>query len=140
MGQDASIRRSDMDAARPAACASSPSSCAFSDDAADEVRMALVAGNVKEYVVEPPPTPNPDRVPLTDAHRRGVTDPMTASLIRVPGSGDLIHSEACQHATSIFDGRMRYDLTFAFKRIEMVKADKGYQGPAVVCAAYFAPV
>src|SRR5947207_7446076 len=34
MGQDASIRRSDMDAARPAACASSPASCAFSDDAA----------------------------------------------------------------------------------------------------------
>jgi Protein of unknown function (DUF3108) len=111
-----------------------------SDKKTDEVRMALVAGNVKEYVVEPPPTPNPERVPLTDAHRRGVTDPMTASLVHVPGNGDLIHSDACQHATSIFDGRMRYDLTFAFKRIETVKADKGYQGPAVVCAAYFAPV
>jgi hypothetical protein len=111
-----------------------------SDKKTDEVRMALVAGNVKEYVVEPPPTPNPDRVPLTDAHRRGVSDPMTTALIRVPGSGDLIQSEVCQHAASVFDGRMRYDLTFAFKRIETVKADKGYQGPAVVCAAYFAPV
>src|SRR5258706_1276033 len=110
------------------------------DKRVEELRIVLSAGTVKELVVDPPTTPNPDRVPLTDAHRRGVTDPMTASLVRVPGNGDLIHSEVCQHATSIFDGRMRYDLTFAFKRIETVKADKGYQGPAVVFDCYFSPV
>ena len=40
----------------------------------------------------------------------------------------------------MFDGRMRYDLQFAYKRMDKVKADKGYDGPAVVCAVYFAPV
>ena len=35
---------------------------------------------------------------------------------------------------------MRYDLSLAYKRIESVKADKGYVGPAVVCAVYFTPV
>ena len=35
---------------------------------------------------------------------------------------------------------MRYDLKLDFKRMENVQADKGYPGPAVVCAIYFSPV
>ena len=35
---------------------------------------------------------------------------------------------------------MRYDLKLDFKRMETVKAEKGYQGPVVVCAIYFSPV
>jgi Protein of unknown function (DUF3108) len=35
---------------------------------------------------------------------------------------------------------MRYDLKLDFKRMETVKAEKGYRGPVVVCALYFAPV
>ena len=35
---------------------------------------------------------------------------------------------------------MRYDLQLAFKRMEQVKADKGYAGPVVVCAVYFSPI
>jgi hypothetical protein len=48
--------------------------------------------------------------------------------------------EACQRTLSIFDGRMRYDLQLAFKRMDSVKADKGYKGPVVVCAVYFLPI
>ncbi len=106
----------------------------------DEVRMVLQGGNVKDYAVDPPQLPTPDRVPLTDAHRRGVTDPMTASIIRAPSNGDTFVPEVCQHTLAIFDGRMRYDLQLAFKRLERVKADKGYQGTAVVCAVHFAPI
>jgi hypothetical protein len=40
----------------------------------------------------------------------------------------------------VFDGRVRYDLSSEFKRIETVKADRGYEGPAVVCAVYFKPI
>jgi hypothetical protein len=35
---------------------------------------------------------------------------------------------------------MRYDLRFAFKRLDRVKSEKGYQGTVVVCAVYFSPV
>ena len=35
---------------------------------------------------------------------------------------------------------MRYDLKLDFKRMETVRAEKGYRGPAVVCAIYFTPV
>ena len=43
-------------------------------------------------------------------------------------------------APAMFDGRLRYDLKLDFKRMETVKAEKGYHGPAVVCAVYFTPV
>jgi hypothetical protein len=105
----------------------------------DEVRMALSGGNVVDVAITPPPEPNPERVPVTEAHRKGVSDPMTSSLVRIPGNGELLAPQSCQRATQIFDGRMRYDFSFAYKRIEQVKT-KGYEGPVLVCAIYFSPV
>jgi len=58
----------------------------------------------------------------------------------VPGTADPLGPDACRSAAGIFDGRMRYDLKLDFKRMETVKAEKGYHGPAVVCAIYFTPV
>ena len=110
------------------------------DQKHDEVRMVITSGTVREFVADPPTVPSPDRVPLTEAHRRGVSDPMTASLMRVPGNGDTLVPQACQRTLSIFDGRMRYDLKLAFKRLDQVKSEKGYQGPTVVCAVTFSPV
>ena len=106
----------------------------------EEIRMIMAGGNVKDYEVTPLPPPTPERVPVTEAHRVSVNDPMTASLIRVPGNGDLIRPEACQRVISVFDGRMRFDLKLAFKRIDRVKADRGYEGPVVVCAVQFEPI
>ena len=106
----------------------------------DEVRMVISSGSVKEFVADPPTVQSPDRVPLTEAHRRGVSDPMAAALMRVPGNGDIFVPQACQRTLSIFDGRMRYDLRLAFKRLEQVKSEKGYQGNVVVCAVLFSPI
>jgi len=110
------------------------------DDKVDEVRMALSAGAVTEVVAEPPYPPVPDRVPVTDAHRRGVVDPISAGLMPVPGSADILSSEACHRTLAVFDGRQRFDLVLSFKRMDRVKADKGYQGPVVVCMVTYQPV
>jgi hypothetical protein len=110
------------------------------DKKTDDVRMLLAGGTVKEFIADPPTSPSPDRVPLTDAHRKNVLDPMTASLIRVPGTGNTFVPEACQGKIPIFDGRMRYDIQLAFKRLDRVKSERGYQGIVVVCAVYFSPV
>lgn len=110
------------------------------DKKSEELRMTIVGGVVKDVSIEPPPPVYPDRIPITDAHKKGVIDPMTASIVRVPGTGDLIAPDACSRSASVFDGRMRYDLKLGFKRIENVKAEKGYLGPAVVCAIYFTPI
>jgi hypothetical protein len=106
----------------------------------EEIRMTLGSGDVKEAVITPSPPPDPQRVPVTEAHHRGVTDPMTASLIRVPGNGNPLGPHACPRIVSVFDGRIRYDLEMVYKRMERVKASKGYEGPAVVCAVIFVPV
>ena len=106
----------------------------------DVIRFTIANGNVKDLKVEPPQDDDPERVPLTEAHQQGVFDPMTASLVRVPGNGELLSPEACQRTLAVFDGRLRYDMQFAFKRMDKVKATKGYAGPVVVCSAYFTPV
>ena len=105
----------------------------------ETIRMALTSGNIKDFSIDPQPPEDPFRIPLTDAHKRGVSDPMTASLVHIPGTADPVSAEACTATTAVFDGRMRYDLSLEFKRIEAIKVD-GYQGPVVVCAVYFAPV
>lgn len=106
----------------------------------DEVRISLNSGNVTDYTAEPPLVPLPDRIPVTAADRRGVVDPMTSALARVSGTGDPVNPEACNRKVAVFDGRVRYDLHSEFKRMESVKAEKGYAGPAVVCALYFTPI
>jgi len=106
----------------------------------DEVEIAIENGAVKDYTVNPPSPPDPERVPITEAHRRGVTDPMSASLMRATGNADPMTAETCQRSAAIFDGRMRYDLRLAFKRMDKVKAEKGYQGPVVVCSVAFTPL
>ncbi len=111
-----------------------------SDKKTEEIRMTLGSGDVKEFAVTPELPVDPERVPVTDAHFHGVSDPMTGSLLRVAGTGNPLGPQACQRNTPIFDGRMRYNLQFAYKRMEQVKAEKGYEGPVVVCAVYFTPV
>jgi hypothetical protein len=106
----------------------------------ESIQMVLANGNVKEYGIEPVPAVDPDRIPVTEAHRRSIYDPMTGSMLRVPGTADPLTPEACHTSAGIFDGRMRYDLKLEFKRMETVKAEMGYHGPVVVCAVYFTPV
>ena len=106
----------------------------------EAIHMLLNNGTIKEFAIEPAPPVDPDRIPVTEAHKKGVFDPMTGSLLRVPGTADPLSPEACHASAAILDGRMRYDLKLDFKRMETVKAEKGYQGPVVVCAIYFAPI
>jgi hypothetical protein len=103
----------------------------------EAIHIVLTNGNVKESGIDPTPPVDPDRVPVTDAHKKNVFDPMTASLLRVPGTADPLTPDACRTGAAVFDGRMRYDLTLDFKRMETVRASKGYYGPVVVCAIYF---
>lgn len=106
----------------------------------DDVRILVSGGTVKDYSALPPWPPTPDRVPVTEAHRRGIIDPMTAWLMPVPGNGDPVRPEACQRTLAIFDGRARYDLTLSFKRMDQVKSERGYAGPVVVCMVRYLPI
>lgn len=106
----------------------------------DEVRLTLQNGAVKDSRIEPPLETEPERIPITEAHQHGILDPMTASLLRIPGTGEMLSAEACNRSLAVFDGRLRYDLQLAFKRMDQVKAERGYAGPVVVCSVVFSPV
>jgi hypothetical protein len=109
-------------------------------DASTSVRLTIADGNVKDSKVDPPVDHDPERVPLTRDHEQGVLDPMTASLIRAPGTGSPLTPEACNRTLPVFDGRRRYDLKLAFKRMDKVHAEHGYAGAAVVCSVGFEPL
>jgi hypothetical protein len=111
-----------------------------SDKKNDEVRLTLRAGVVKEAIAEPPFEPSPDRVPVTEAHRKGVVDPMTAVMMPVAGTGELVTPDACKRKIAVFDGRTRTDLELVYKRMDQVQADKGYHGPVVVCTVLYQPI
>jgi hypothetical protein len=100
------------------------------------VTMTFKDGNVNELEASEPP-PGEDRVVLTTEHRRQVLDPLTALLI--PNDSGVSEA-ACRRVLPVFDGRRRYDLSLSFKRIEQVKASRGYAGPAAVCAVTFQPI
>jgi hypothetical protein len=109
------------------------------DDETSAVTMTIEGGDVKDVTAETN-APNAERVALTADHRKGIVDPLSALLIEVGGTGDVVAQEACRHTLPIFDGRRRFDLALSFKRLDRVKAAKGYAGPAVVCAVRFKPI
>jgi Protein of unknown function (DUF3108) len=110
------------------------------DKKTDEVRMTVSAGNVKDYSAQPPWPLVPDRVPVTEAHRHGIIDPMSAWLMPVAGNADPVRPEACQRTLSVFDGRGRFDLILAYKRMDRVRSERGYEGPVVVCSVRYNPI
>ncbi len=106
----------------------------------DTTRFEVRNGAVADLKLDPPQEPDKERVPVTEDSLRGVEDPMTGMLLRAPGTGSPLNPEACNRTLALFDGKLRYDLQLAFKRVDKVKADKGYVGPVLVCAVYFTPL
>lgn len=113
---------------------------AVSDKKTEAIRLVMNGSAVTDMRVEPPVFPSLERVPVTDKDKKGVFDPMSAALVLMPGTDDPLSPDACARTLAIFDGRQRYDLALSFERMENVKAEKGYAGPAVVCRIAYRPV
>src|SRR6516164_11343025 len=109
-----------------------------SDAETSDVTMVLDEGSVKELAAAPPP--KSDRVPVTQANRQGIVDPLTAVLFSAATAGEGLARDVCRHTLPIFDGQQRYDLKLAFKRMDKVTAEKGYAGPVVVCSVSYEPI
>jgi Protein of unknown function (DUF3108) len=109
----------------------------------EKIKMTFDSAGVSDLTVDPPFPPAPpkqERVPVTDADRQGVLDPLSAGLVIISGSDDLLTPQACERRIPVFDGRRRFDVTLSFKRKDTVKVTGGYQGPAIVCAIQLVPI
>ncbi len=114
------------------------SSKVTSRDEQSIVNMTFEAGKVRDLkVIEPPP--EADRVPIVEAHKNSVIDPLSAFLIPA-AAGDPLQASACRRDLNIFDGRRRYDISLTFRRLDKATPEKGYNGPALVCAARLSPI
>jgi Protein of unknown function (DUF3108) len=102
------------------------------------VRVSLPGGNVAAASIEPPLDEKIDRVPVLDAHRRGIIDPISALLMPVAASA-ADQSAACNRTIPIYDGAARYDIRMSFSGARQVKTN-GYSGPAMVCAVRYVPI
>lgn len=111
-----------------------------SDKKKEDIQIALANSAVSTFSVLPPVKPSRDRIPVTEENRRNVVDPMSAAIIAVPGTGDMLSPDNCKRTIPIFDGRQRYDLVFSYERTEPAKDIKGYGGKMLVCRVDYKPI
>lgn len=103
------------------------------------IRIAMVTGNVKAAEVTPPFEEGPGRVPLTEAHKLGIADPLSALVMPVPGAAPVIGPAACDRTIPVYDGWTRFDVALRYVGVRNVKA-VGYAGPVAVCNARYTPL
>jgi hypothetical protein len=102
------------------------------------VRMALGSGTVQAIDIAPPIDVKPDRVPVSEVHKRGVIDPISAFLMPV-ATGKAGTEAACNRSLPIYDGAARYDITMSYAGTRNVRLE-GYQGPVVICNVRYVPI
>ena len=96
--------------------------------------MGFDKDGVQRLSVLPVTVEAPDTVPLTEAHLKGVFDPLTAILA-------LTHSDAdspCGRKVPIFDGKQRFDLALKYVRKEPVTGIP--TETAIVCRVKYTPI
>jgi hypothetical protein len=118
---------------------SSYTSAITDDDGTINLQMTFVDGVATETITPQPPVYT-DRVPVTDADRRGIADPLSAVLIPTKLGGGTMAASDCNHTLKIFDGRRRYNLALSYDRIDKIAIERGYSGPILVCGVVLQPI
>ena len=103
------------------------------------IKMGFNSGNVTSVVIDPPLEPRPDRIPVTDQHKRGVLDPVSAFLMPVGGRAPVLDPASCNRTLPIFDGGGRFEVSLKFKEVTTLKF-RGYEGPALLCDVRYTPI
>ena len=103
------------------------------------IRMAMAKGAAVGVEITPAYIVRPDRVPLSDADRRNIIDPLSAYVMSVPGTSEVIGPEACNRTLAMFDGGVRFDIVLAYTGTRQVKG-AGYDGPVAICSARYRPI
>jgi hypothetical protein len=103
------------------------------------VRMALDDGNVADVEIVPPVEPKEDRVPVKDADKKGVIDPLSALIMPAVASKSLTDQANCNRTLPVFDGAARQNIVLTYSETKKVDVP-GYSGPVLVCNARWVPI
>lgn len=107
-----------------------------SSRASRTVRMGLRGGAVAAVEIEPPLKEYEDKIPVANAHKRDVVDPVSAFLLPATMRGSLTDPGNCNRTIPVFDGASRFDITLSYGGTREVSMP-GYIGPVLVCNARF---
>jgi hypothetical protein len=102
------------------------------------VRMGLSSGNVAAVDISPPIDAKEDRVPVADAHRRGIVDPVSA-LIMPMNAREPLDPAQCGRTIPIFDGASRFNVVLSYQGRKSVEKP-GFKGDVLVCNARWVPI
>jgi len=103
------------------------------------VRMALDDGNVADVEIVPPVEPKEDRVPVKDADKKGVIDPLSALIMPAVASKGLTDQANCNRTLPVFDGASRQNIVLSYAETRQIEV-AGYSGPVLVCNARWVPI
>jgi hypothetical protein len=103
------------------------------------LQIGLASGNVTGVEINPPFEDRPDRIPLGEADKRGVIDPLTA-MVAVPANrARPLDPASCNRTLPVFEGTQRFDVILSFGQKQSVKKP-GYDGEVLVCNARYVPI
>lgn len=103
------------------------------------VQVGLSSGNVTDVKIDPPFEVRPDRVPVTEAHKRAILDPLSAVLAVGAKSGRLDDPANCNRRLPVFDGTQRFDIVMSYAETKAV-TKPGFVGNVLVCNVRYEPV
>ena len=103
------------------------------------IRIAMHAGDVRASEISPPFESPPDRIPITEAQKRGVVDPLSGMLMPVALGQPVAGPAGCNRSVPVFDGWTRFDVGLDYSGNREMKL-KGYQGPVAVCGVRYTPI
>lgn len=101
------------------------------------VQVQYAGGNVSAFIVDPPIVNNIDRVPVERRQLTGVSDMLSAFILK----GKSLSASLCSDTASIFTGVERFDLTFRYVKDDVATSQRtGYQGPVILCKVQYKPI
>lgn len=106
-------------------------------DKKEKRRISFDGGDVSDVSIVPAKKPGRRRVPVTKQQLENVLDPLSAAFLHTQNGNSV-----CDDMLPVFDGRLRFDLVLAPKRVEDLpsEAPKGLPGSVEVCQVKFVPV
>jgi hypothetical protein len=102
------------------------------------VMLGVNGGNVTSVSIVPPFERNYPVVPVSDADRRNITDPLSG-LIGVMEKGRLDDPANCSRTIPVFDGTQRFNVQLSYAGTRLVRKP-GFTGNVAVCNIRYVPV
>lgn len=103
------------------------------------LRMGISGGAVSAVEITPPFEEKPDRVPVREADKRGIVDPMSALLLPALSSAGITDAAQCNRTLPIFDGAMRFNIVLSYAETKTLEGPP-YAGKVLVCNVRYVPV